>query len=167
MAEFENNHTHSSGVAKAGLTTGIIGTALGGLMALGSGAGLLGGINGITRGNTGNVEDEYVTRYDADKDAQISRLEQEIALGKSEKYTDQKIIDVFERITTRIANDEQNFNAQMQTQAVYNATNTANINCMANQIAQLQSMTKLYIPSTNVTPQPMNLYNSWTAPTEG
>lgn len=51
---FEN--THSSGVAKAGLTTGIIGTTLGAMSVLGGGASLLGG-NGLWGRNNNQFVD--------------------------------------------------------------------------------------------------------------
>ena len=44
VEEHEHEH-HSSGIAKAGLTTGIIGTALSTINAMASGAGILGGGN--------------------------------------------------------------------------------------------------------------------------
>ena len=42
-----NIQNHSSGVAKAGLATGIVGSTLGALNMVGNGSGLL---NGLTRG---------------------------------------------------------------------------------------------------------------------
>lgn len=72
MAEFE-----SSGVAKAGLTTGIIGTSLAGLMALGgNGGGLLGG--GLFGNNNAQMAAMGVL---AEKDAKIAEL-------TSQKYSD-------------------------------------------------------------------------------
>ena len=44
-------------------------------------------------------------------------------------------------------------------------TNTATINCISGQIAQLMSLTKTIVPADNVCPAPMPQYNSWTAPT--
>jgi hypothetical protein len=52
---------------------------------------------------------------------------------------------------------------------VYNATNTAAIACINNQIATISAtlggITKTVVPITAVCPEPMKLYNSWTAPT--
>jgi hypothetical protein len=56
-------------------------------------------------------------------------------------------------------------NAQINAQAVYNATNTATLSCIQGQVAQLMGLTKTIVPITNVCPEPMKLYNSWTAPT--
>ena len=55
--------------------------------------------------------------------------------------------------------------AQINQQAVYNATNTATLNCLAGQVAQLMSLPKVLIPINNVCPNPMPQYNSWVAPT--
>lgn len=42
--------------------------------------------------------------------------------------------------------------AQLNQQAVMNATITANLGCMAQQIAQLQGLTKIVVPNTSVCP---------------
>lgn len=74
----------SSGVAKAGLTTGIIGTSLAGLMALenGNGNGLLGGIFGSNNCNAATLaaQGAYQAAISA-KDAEIGQL-------KAERYAD-------------------------------------------------------------------------------
>ena len=54
---------------------------------------------------------------------------------------------------------------QLAQQAVYNATNTGLISCLQSQVAQLQGLTKVVIPTTSICPEPMARYNSWTAPT--
>ena len=55
--------------------------------------------------------------------------------------------------------------------AVYQATNTATISCLSNQVngiqAVLNGLTKTVIPKSNVCPEPMDRYNSWTAPAAG
>ena len=133
----------SRGVANAGLTTGIIGTALG---VLGGGANLL---NGMAPSSS---EDKYVTRYELGMQNQISSKDNEIALLKSEQFTETKIADVYERLITRInadRNAQQEINAA---QAVYNGTNTATLGCMQNQIAQLMSLTALRIPNSSICP---------------
>lgn len=86
MAEFE-----SSGVAKAGLTTGIIGTSLAGLMALGgNGGGLLGG--GLFGNNNAQMAAMGVL---AEKDAKIAEL-------TAQKYSDNKDSEVY--VTSRAEN---------------------------------------------------------------
>ena len=88
MAEFE-----SSGVAKAGLTTGIIGTSLAGLMALGgNGGGLLGG--GLFGNNNAQMAAMGVL---AEKDAKIAEL-------TSQKYSDNRDATLYQ--ATRSENEK-------------------------------------------------------------
>ena len=152
MAEFA-----SHGVANAGLTTGIIGTALGVLN------GGLGNILNTGNGNCNHVcsENMAVTRYELGQEQRIAQLESQIALRDANIYSDQKLVEVYKDLSARINGLEDIVNAQ----AVYNATNTATINCIQGQVAQLFGLTKTIIPITNVCPQPMPQYNSWTAPT--
>lgn len=146
----------SKAVGTAGLTTGIIGTALG---VLGGGANMLSAANGYNHGcsnnynNFGNYSNEhFVTRYEMGLQDQISRKDGEIALLKSEQFTEEKIADVYERLITRI-NADKNAQAEINTaQAVYNTANTAAINCVRGQVDQLMSLTALKIPNTSVCP---------------
>ena len=150
MAEFASN-----GKGNAALTTGIIGTSIGGLLALGNG--LLGGL-----GRTGCCnEDHLVNRYEMEKEKEISRLQMENSILKSDKYTDEKSIELYKYVDGRFREFEQ----AIAQQAVYNATNTSTIACLQAQVAQLQSLTKMVIPGTNICPEAMPRYNSWTAPT--
>lgn len=138
----------SKAVGTAGLTTGIIGTALG---ALGGGMNLLGNVV-PTQTRTACSDEHYVTRYELNMVQQLAQKDSEIALLKSEQNTEIKIADVYERLITRInadRNDQQKVNAD---QAVWNGVNTATMNCMSNQIAQLMSLTALRIPNTSVCP---------------
>ena len=153
MAEFASN-----GKANAGLATGIIGTSIGGLLALGSG--LLNG-NGFAMRNGCCAEDHLINRYDLQKEQDIANLETENSLLRANIYTDQKLADLYERLDSKIRVNE----AAINQQAVYNATNNATLACMQQQIACLQALTKVVIPATSVCPEPMNRYNSWTAPT--
>jgi hypothetical protein len=139
--EMENKYA-SKGVAGTGLGLGIAGTALG-LMSggLNNGFGLFG--NGCNGGNS-----VYVNRYEADQAARIAELETEVKLRDSNIYTDAKILDLYKYVDGKLAGIEQEICAQR----VYNATNTAAINCINGQIAQLMSLTKLVIPNTSVCP---------------
>lgn len=136
MAEFA-----SKGVAGSGLGLGIAGTALGLLN---------GGLGNIFGGNMncGCSENNFVNRYELEMENKIVGKDSEIALLKSNIYTDQKIADVYERLSTKISGVE----AAVNTQAVVNATMTGAINCMQGQIAQLQGLTKLVVPNTSVCP---------------
>ena len=153
----------SNGKGNLGVTLGAIGTGLGVL-----GPSLLNGLGGIFgnngRGTSPNSEDEFVTRYDSAKDMQIAKLEQEIALGKAEKAVDAKGLEIYTYFDTWRRSFESNYNNAMTQQAVYNATNTANINCLAGRVTQLEGLTQLYVPATNVSPEPMSKYNSWATP---
>ena len=155
MAEFASN-----GKANAALTTGITG-------AVGTGLWLLnGGLNGLFGGNSMRNngccnEDHYVNRYEAQKNAEIATLQMENSILKSDKYTDEKSIELYKYVDGRFREFEQ----AIAQQAVYNATNTSTIACLQNQIACLQSLTKVVIPATSVCPEPMNRYNAFVAPT--
>lgn len=136
MAEFA-----SKGVAGSGLGLGIAGTALG---VLNGGLGnLFGGLN-----NCGCSENNLINRYELELENKIVNKDTEIALLKSNIYTDQKIAEVYERLNTKINGVE----AVVNTQAVVNASMTGVINCMQGQIAQLQGLTKLVVPNTSVCP---------------
>ena len=137
MAEFA-----SKGVAGSGLGLGIAGTALGVLN------GGLGNILGTGYANCGCSENMMVNRYELNQESRIAKLETEVALRDANIFTDQKIADVYERLDSKIRGLEAGLNAQ----AVYNATNTATINCIQGQVAQLFGLTKLVVPNTSVCP---------------
>ena len=153
MAEFA-----TKGLAGSGLGLGIAGTALG---VLNGGLGNL--LNGGLMGGSNCSDNVAVSRYELNMNNQINSKDNEIALLKSNIYTDQKIADVYERLNLKIGGVEAAINAQ----AVYNATLNGTVSCMQSQIAALQGLTKTIVPITNVCPQPMPQYNSWTAPTTG
>lgn len=138
--EYENKYA-SKGVAGSGLGLGIAGTALG---LLGNGA--LGGL--FSGNNCACSDDHYVNRYELGLQQELAAKDSKIGLLESNIYTDSKIADVYERLNTKIGGLE----AQICQQNVYNATNTATLNCMSGQIAQLMSLTKTVIPNTNVCP---------------
>lgn len=155
MAEFASN-----GKANAALATGITG-------AVGTGLGLLyngflgGFFNPRMNNNCYCSEDHLINRYELQKEQRITSLETENALLKSNIYTDQKSIELYKYVDSKFNALEQAINQQ----AVYNATNNATLACMQQQIACLQSLTKVVIPGTNICPEAMPRYNSWTAPT--
>lgn len=146
----------SRGVAGAGLGLGVAGTALG---LLNGGLGNL--LGGGWNNNCGCSDNHVVTRYEQGLQNEIMTKDSKISLLESNIYTDQKLNDLRNYIDAKVSAVEGTINAQ----AVYNATNTATINCIQGQVAQLFALTKTVIPITNVCPQPMPQYNSWTAPT--
>ena len=154
--EHEENYANK-GVAGAGLGLGIAGTALGLLNNGGFG-------NLFTGGATPRVcgpEDHAVNRYEAAQAARIAELETEVKLRDANTYTDQKLLEMYKYFDGKIGCIESAINAQ----AVYNATNTATINCINSQVAQLMALTKVVIPTSSICPEPMARYNSWVAPT--
>lgn len=136
MAEFATR-----AVGNAGLTTGIIGSALGVLN---------GGLGNILGGMGANAPaDNYaVSRYEAGQAARIAELEGEVKFRDSTIYTDGKLLDLYKYFDGEI----KRVDGKLCEQAVYNATNTATIGCMAQQINQLLGLTKLVIPNANICP---------------
>ena len=145
----------SKGTAGAGLGLGIAGTALG----------LLNGGLGNLFGTGACSDNQAITRYELEMENKIVSKDSEIALLKSEKYTDEKIIEAYKDITGQLNAFKAEQSAINTQQAVYNATNTGAISCLQGQVAQLQSLTKLIVPITSVCPEPMAAKNSWAAPT--
>ncbi|MCI8878363.1 MAG: hypothetical protein HFF78_05270 [Oscillospiraceae bacterium] len=154
MAEFA-----SKGVAGSGLGLGIAGTALGLLNGLGGMAGLAANAAGCNSCGGCCSENTPVSRYEMNQAQTIAAKDAEIGLLKADKYTDQKLSEVTAYLMGQIkdlsnevrANKDEQAGINMQ-QAVYNATNTAAISCLQNQVAALQSLTKLVIPNSSVCP---------------
>lgn len=187
MGEFASNSK-----ANAGLTTGIIGTTLGGLWALGAGNG--GGILGNLLG--GNA-------------SQMNALMAENAMLKSENYSDKIGKEVYSQSLADNRATEARINALLAPTATAIAENQKEIavlkaklekdreiiqlkmdNCCcklnskiesvaqtaacgiqqnANAVASLQavvaSITKTIVPQSAICPEVMPRYNSWTTPT--
>ena len=137
MAEFA-----SKGLAGTALGTGIGGLALG---VLNGGLGNI--LNGIG-GNNGCSEDHCVNRYEAAQQARIAELETEVKLRDANTYAMAQVNNLRDYVDNRLERVEH----EICEQHVYNATNTATMSCMAQQIAQLQGMTKLVIPNSSVCP---------------
>lgn len=162
-----------NGSINAGLTTGIIGTALGVMNAVGNGVSLFGN-------NTRNGS-QYITKDEFCMGQQLAKKDSEIALLQSEKADEKKMVEVYtelnrqitgvkdtvaanrDRADDRLANAVERLNGKIDfnknqqdsinaQQLAYNGTNGATLACMQNQIAQLQGMTKLVIPNTSVCP---------------
>lgn len=157
-----------NGKANAGLTLGIIGT---GLSVLSGGLGLF-NTHGQTNGNKG----DYITKDEAALMHDLSAKDSEIALLKAESNTESKMIEVYKQAHSEIAalrdKVDANQNAQNAwnaSQSVINANMSAAIATNQNSIAALNAtfgnLTKVIIPITNVCPEPMKRYNSWTEPT--
>lgn len=123
----------SSGVAKAGLATGIVGTSLGTLGLLGAGANGLGNIlgrntvttqpvvvmdngcgwNGYGRNGDGCCsEDHFVNRYELGLQQKIAEQASQIALRDADTYTDQKNLEMYKYVDGRLKDVERELAAQ-------------------------------------------------------
>lgn len=129
-------------VASRGTTAlGIIGTVLGSLGVAGNG--------GIGLWNNGGChENTPVNRYEAQQSARIAELETEVKLRDANVYTMQEMGKLRDYVDGKFALVHE----ELSQQRVYNATNTATINCLAGQVAQLMSLTKYVIPNSSVCP---------------
>ena len=150
----------SNAKANTGVTLGSVALGLSALNALG-GAGALGGILGGGCGCGCNGANAPINRYELGLENENAKLRSEIALRDANIYNDQKLLEVYKYFDGKI----EGINAKLCEQAVFNATQTAAMNCMGGQIAQLYGLTKLIVPATNICPSPMPEFNSWTAPT--
>ena len=135
----------SKGVANAGLTTGVIGTALGVLNGAG---GLLGGMGWGNYNGYGCGVNHYelsLMQALACEQTKSQKLE-------SEKYTDNNILETYKYIDGRLRDIE----GEICNQKVYNATNTATIGCIANQVNDMQRvfgrLTRVVIPNDSICP---------------
>lgn len=135
----------SKGAAATGIALGASGL---GVALLNGGLGnILGGVGMCNRATPEGIP---VSRYEASQAARIAELETEVKLRDANTYTDGKILDLYRYVDGKFACVE----AQIGQQAVYNATNTATLNCLSGQVATLMALTKTVIPITNVCPQP-------------
>lgn len=142
----------SKGVAGAALGTGIGGLALGVL----NGAG---GLLNLMGGGNGSAGSAMVNRYELGLVQELAAKDAKIGLLEADKYTDQKIVEAYKDLQGQInavaaevrANKDAQGQVNMQ-QAVYNGTNTATLQCMQQQVAQLLGLTKLVVPNASVCP---------------
>lgn len=124
---------------------------------------LLGGCaNPYNRGGAVEVitsDDKPISRYEAAMMDKLAAKDAEIATLKADQYTDAKMVEVTKYVDSKIeslasevrANKDAQQAINLQ-QAVYNGTNTATLQCMQGQIAQLLGLTKLVVPNGSVCP---------------
>lgn len=143
----------SRGVGTAALTTGIIGTGLGALNAM-TGCGC--GNGGFLGGLFGNNNGCNVNRFELELAMSNAAKDSENALLRAEIYGDQKLVDAYKDLQGQIralgaevrANKEEQTAINMQ-QVAYNATTSATLTCIQNQLA---AITKTVVPNTAVCP---------------
>jgi len=150
MAEISRGQVNLNSVLGA---IGTAGTVLPGLF-----SNLTGNANGNTNGNCscnnncgcngGCSDNQYVTRYDAQKDARIAELETQVQLRDANTFTMGEMGKLRDYVDGKFAKVD----AALCQQAVHNATNDAIVGCIQGQVNQLMSMTKLVIPNASVCP---------------
>lgn len=133
MAEFA-----SKGWASLNTVLGSIGTA--------GATGILGNLFGNGHCNCG--ENAPVNRYELQMQQKIAALESEVALRDANIYNDGKTLELYKYIDGKI----EGINSKICDQAVFNATTTASMNCIAGQVNALLGLTKLVIPNGSVCP---------------
>lgn len=146
-------------VASKGLGNTALGLGIAGLATslLGGGATLLGmGRNGMTA-NPSDPDARFVTKSETNLIQENSTLKTELAIQKSENYTDKKIVEVTQYLDTKIRRVEDKVDANKDAQQAvnaqqmaYNAAANANIDVLKSQVASLTSVTKLFVPSSNI-----------------
>lgn len=146
-------------VASKGLGNTALGLGIAGLATslLGGGATLLGmGRNGMSA-NPSDPDARFVTKSETNLIQENSTLKTELAIQKSENYTDKKIVEVTQYLDSKIRRVEDKVDANKDAQQAvnaqqmaYNAAANANIDVLKSQVASLTSVTKLFVPSSNV-----------------
>lgn len=132
----------SKGVGSAGLTTGIIGTALGAMS------------SGIVPNLFGNnaamacAENQAVNRYELSMVRDLTNKDMEIAYLKGRDEAKSDTIELYKYIDGKFAGVER----ELCEQRVFNATQIGTISCIQGQIAQLMGLTKLVVPNSSVCP---------------
>lgn len=155
--QIKGNDGQSYSVTGAG--QGVYNT-VGASLGIASFLGLNGGnlLGGGWNNNGGCCSDNtMVNRYELNMTREADSLKSENALLRAQVYTDQKLVDVVKDYTAQInalgaevrANKDAQTAVNLQ-QAALNATQTATISCMSQQIAQLQSLSQLIVPSNKV-----------------
>lgn len=103
-----------------------------------------------------NDSNTFVSKAELEMTQELAKKDSEIALLKSEQNTEIKIADVYDRLISKINQNQKeqaDWNAQ---QSVNNATISAAIATNAQSIASLQNcckqITKLVIPNSAVCP---------------
>ena len=134
---------------------GVVGTVLGSIGTAGvlGGGNLLGGL-GMNNNNCCHMggESTPVNRYEMAQESRISQLESQVALRDASIYTDGKLNDFRNYVDSKFAC----VNNELRDVAIYQATNTATISCMGQQIAGingvLAQITAVRVPNTALCP---------------
>lgn len=147
-----NEKEHSSGVAKAGLTTGIIGTSLGALAGLGELTGwgrrsvpndamsmaapAVGAALAAMIGKNGGCnEDHTVNRYELAQQQKIAELESKIALRDANTYGDQKMLEMYQYIDGQL----KQIRGELCDQKVVNQANKDSFQIVSERLSGVKS----------------------------
>ena len=146
-------------VASKGLGNTALGLGIAGLATslLGGGVSLLGmGRNGMTA-NPNDPDARFVTKSERNLIQENSTLNSDHATATTENYTDKKLVEVTQYIDTKLRRVEDKVDANKDAQQAvnaqqmaYNAAANANIDVLKSQVAALNGVTKLFVPSSNV-----------------
>ena len=146
-------------VASKGLGNTALGLGIAGLATslLGGGVSLLGmGRNGMSA-NPNDPDARFVTKSETNLIQENSTLKTELAIQKSENYTDKKLVEVTQYLDTKLRRVEDKVDANKDAQQAvnaqqmaYNAAANANIDVLKSPVAALNGVTKLFVPSSNV-----------------
>lgn len=146
---------------------GALNTVLGGLGTasfFGVNAGnVLGGLGRNCGCNGYNTADAPISRYEANMMNEMAGKDSKIALLEAQIYTDQQtdkkvgeaiafVRSEVKELAAEVRAFEKEQNAINLQQAVYNGVNTAAVECIKGQIAQLMGLTKLVVPNASVCP---------------
>lgn len=136
--------------ASKGVAGSALGIAIGGLATSLLNGGLGNIFGGWNYGNGNCHENTPVNRYEAQQSARIAELETEVKLRDANAYTNGLMNDFRNYVDTKFATVEK----ELCDQRTYNAVNTATLNCISGQVAQLMSLTKMVIPIASICPTP-------------
>lgn len=103
---------HPSGTAKAGLTTGIIGTSLGALNAMSGAGGILGGLLGGNAAHPACSEDHLVDRYTLGLVQENAKLKTDVALRDANEFTQQQQLEMYKYVDGRLRDIERQICSQ-------------------------------------------------------
>lgn len=127
---------------------GALNTVLGAIGTAGATGILNGGMGALFGYNNGCGDNAYINRYEATQSARIAELETEVKLRDANFYALSEVGKLRDYMEHRFDRVEH----EICDQKVMNATVTANMTCMANQIAALNGLTKLVVPNTSICP---------------
>ena len=136
--------------ASKGVAGSALGIAIGGLATSLLNGGLGNIFGGWNYGNGNCHENTPVNSYEAQQSARIAELETEVKLRDANAYTNGLMNDFRNYVDTKFATVEK----ELCDQRTYNAVNTATLNCISGQVAQLMSLTKMVIPIASICPTP-------------